>query len=109
MTSLPELDLDRNLLNSGYPVILPPSYTAFLQLQDFDPTTGPMVVGYKVQKLSVSKVTLWIRFTSPSGYVDKTIQMYPKRLEPKNVVPILAFCVLSLLVTLRPPHSTILA
>ena len=59
MTSLPELDLDRTLLNSGYPVILPPSYTAFLQLQDFDPTTGPMVVvGFKVQKLSASKVAL---------------------------------------------------
>jgi hypothetical protein len=85
MASLPELDLDRSLLNSGYPVILPPSYAAFPQLQDLVPTTGPMVVvDYKVQKLSTSKETLWVRFTSPSEYVVKYIQMYPKILEPKK-------------------------
>jgi hypothetical protein len=56
LASLPELDLARALLNSDYPVILPPSYAAFPQLRDFAPATGPMVVaGYKVQKLSASK------------------------------------------------------
>ena len=43
-----------------------------------------VVVGYKAQKLSDSKVTLWVRFTSPPEYVGKTIQMYPKSLEPKR-------------------------
>jgi hypothetical protein len=43
-----------------------------------------VVVGYKVQKLSASKAALWVRFTSPSEYVGKTIQMYPKSLEPKK-------------------------
>ena len=85
MTSLPELDLDRTLLNSGYPVILPPSYAAFPQLKDLPLVTGPMVVvGYKVQKLSASKTALWVRFTSPCEYAGKTIQMYPKSLEPKK-------------------------
>jgi hypothetical protein len=66
MISLSELDLARALLNSGYPVILPPSYAAFPQLKDLAPVTGPMVVvGHKVQKLSTSKETLWVRFTSP--------------------------------------------
>jgi hypothetical protein len=83
MASLPELDLARVLLNSGYPVILPPAYAAFPQLKDLDPVTGPMVVvGYKVQKLSTSKAALWVRFTSPCEYAGKTIQMYPKSLEP---------------------------
>ncbi len=59
MASMPERDIARALLNSGYPVILPPSYAAFLQLKDLAPATGPMVVvGYKVQKLSVSKTAL---------------------------------------------------
>jgi hypothetical protein len=49
-----------------------------------------VVVGYKVQKLSASKpgkpgkAALWVRFTSPPEYVGKTIQMYPKSLEPKK-------------------------
>jgi hypothetical protein len=43
-----------------------------------------VVVGYKVQKLSTSKTAFWVRFTSPSEYVDKTIQMYPKNLEPNK-------------------------
>ena len=43
-----------------------------------------VVVGYKVQKLSSSKAALWVRFTSPLEYVGKTIQMYPKSLEPKK-------------------------
>jgi hypothetical protein len=43
-----------------------------------------VVVGYKVQKLSASKAALWVRFTSPSEYVGKTIQMYPKSLVPKK-------------------------
>jgi hypothetical protein len=64
MDSLPELDLARALLNSGYPVILPPSCV--------------------VQKLSTSKEALWVRFTFPCEYAGKTIQMYPKRLEPKK-------------------------
>jgi hypothetical protein len=85
IVSLSEFDLTRALLNSGYPVILPPSYTAFPQLKDLVPATGPMVVvGYKVQKLSTSKTTLWVRFTSPCEYADKTIQMYLKSLEPKK-------------------------
>ena len=85
MVSLPELELARAFLNSGYPVILPPSYAAFPQLKDLTPATGPMVVvGYKVQKLSTSKAALWVRFTSPSEYAGKTIQMYPKSLEPKK-------------------------
>ena len=85
LSSLPELELGRAFLNSGYPVILPPSFAAFPQLQDFAPATGPMVVvGYKVQKLSASKAALWVRFTSPPEYVGKTIQMYPKSLEPKK-------------------------
>jgi len=85
MASLSELDLARALLNSGYPVILPPSYAAFPQLKDLAPATGPMVVvGYKVQKLSTSKAALWVRFTPPYEYVGKTIQMYPKSLEPKK-------------------------
>ena len=85
MASLSELDLARALLNSGYPVILPPSYAAFPQLKELTPATGPMVVvGYKVQKLSTSKAALWVRFTSPSEYVGKTIQMYPKSLEPNK-------------------------
>jgi hypothetical protein len=85
MVSLPEFDLARALLNSGYPVILPPSYVAFPQVKDLVPVTGPMVVvGYKIQKLSTSKPTLWVRFTSPCEYAGKTIQMYPKRLEPKK-------------------------
>ena len=85
LASLPELDLARALLNSGYPVILPPTYAKFPQLQDVAPATGPMVVvGYKVQKLSSSKAALWVRFTSPLEYVGKTIQMYPKSLEPKK-------------------------
>ena len=85
MASLPELDLARALLNSGYPIILPPAYAAFPQLQDLAPATGPMVVvGYKVQKLSTAKAALWVRFTSPCEYAGKTIQMYPKSLEPKK-------------------------
>ncbi len=84
MASLPEFDLVRALLNSGYPVILPPTYATFPQVKDLVPATGPMVVGYKVQKLSTSKVTLWVRFTSPCEYVVNTIQMYPQRLEPKK-------------------------
>ena len=113
LASLPELDLARALLNSGYPVILPPMYAKFPQLQDVGPATGPMVVvGYKVQKLSSSKAALWVQFTSPPEYVGKTIQMYPRSLEPKrarDVVPTLACCVLSLLATLRPQLSAILA
>ena len=59
MVSLSDLDLARALLNSDYPVILPASCAAFPQLQDFAPNTGPMVVvGFKVQKLSTSKVSL---------------------------------------------------
>ena len=59
MASLPELAFARVLLNYGYPVILPPSYVAFPQLQDLAPATGPMVVvGDKVQKLSTSKEAL---------------------------------------------------
>jgi hypothetical protein len=63
MASLPELELDlaRALLNSGYPVILLPSYAAFPQLQDFAPAKERMVVvqvGYKVQKPSASKAAL---------------------------------------------------
>jgi hypothetical protein len=85
MVSLSEFDITRALLNSDYPVILPPSYTAFPQLKDLVPATGPMVVvGYKVQKLSTSNTTLWVRFTSPYEYTDKTIQMYPRSLEPKK-------------------------
>jgi hypothetical protein len=85
MVSLSELDLARALLNSGYPVILPPSYAAFPQLKDLTLVTGPMVVvGYKVQKLSTSKTALWVRFTSSREYAGKTIQMYPKSLEPKK-------------------------
>jgi hypothetical protein len=77
LSSIPELELGRAILNSGYPVILPPSFAAFPQLQDFAPAAGPMVVvGYKVQKLSSSKAALWVRFTSPPEYVGKTIQMY---------------------------------
>jgi hypothetical protein len=85
MVSLSELDLARSLLNSGYPVILPPSYAAFPQLKDLAPVTGPMVVvGYKVQKLCTSKTALWVRFISPCEYAGNTIQMYPKSLEPKK-------------------------
>jgi hypothetical protein len=85
MTSLSELDLARALLNSCYPVILPPAYAAFPQLKDLALATGPMVVvGCKVQKLSTSKEALWVRFTSPCEYTGKTIQMYPKSLEPKK-------------------------
>jgi hypothetical protein len=43
-----------------------------------------VVVGYKVQKLSTSKDALWVRFISPCEYAGKTIQMYPKSLEPKK-------------------------
>ena len=85
LASLPELDLAKALLNHGYPVILPPSYSTFPQLQDFALATGPMVVvGYKAQKLSASKAALWVRFTSPPEYVGKTIQMYPQSLEPEK-------------------------
>jgi len=90
MDSLPELDLARALLNSGYPVILPPSCV--------------------VQKLSTSKEALWVRFTSPCEYAGKTIQMYTKSLEPKKgLVPILAFYALSLVATPKSPRSEILA
>jgi hypothetical protein len=112
LTSLSELDLVRTLLNSGYPVILLPTYVKFAQIQDVAPGTGPMVVvGYKLQKLSSSKVTLWVRFTSPPEYVERPFRCTPKvsnQKRARDVVPILACCVLSLLVTLRTQLSVIL-
>ncbi len=112
MVSLPEVDLVRTLLNSGYPVILPPAYTVFPHLKDLTPTTGPMVVaGYKVQKLSTSKEALWVRFTSPCEYEVRPSRCTLKTSTPKrdrHVVLILVFFVLSLLGTPKPPRSAIL-
>jgi hypothetical protein len=58
------------------------------------------------QKLSTSKVALWVRFTSPCEYADKTIQMYPKSLEPKKGPACVADFSLLCVISASNPQAT---
>lgn len=77
----PEHELAKVFLQHNLPIVLPPHY----QPGNMSKPEGEMVVvGVKVQKLSSTKSTLWVRFTSPPSYLGHQIQLYPKSFEPKR-------------------------
>ena len=78
---MPELELARGFVKTGYPIKFPPHYSP----PDWPEPKGQMIVtAVKAQKQSSSKATVWVKFLAPASHEGKQIQLYPKSLEPKN-------------------------